>query len=83
MTEKYTKSIENIKEFIASMPRKELYELAHRTTRKYLGNRFDSCSIINAKSGNCSENCKWCSQSVFSRCNIEKYPLVSVDRAVK
>ena len=83
MTEKYTKSIENIKELIASMPRKELYELAHRTTRKYLGNRFDSCSIINAKSGNCSENCKWCSQSVFSRCNIEKYPLVSVDRAVK
>lgn len=83
MTEKYTKSIENIKEFIASMPRKELYELAHRTTRKYLGNRFDSCSIINAKSGNCSENCKWCSQSVFSRCNIEKYPLVSIDRAVK
>ena len=83
MTEKYTKSIENIKEFIASMPRKELYELAHRPTRKYLGNRFDSCSIINAKSGNCSENCKWCSQSVFSRCNIEKYPLVSVDRAVK
>lgn len=83
MTEKYTKSIENIKEFIASMPRKELYELAHRTTRKYLGNRFDSCSIINAKSGNCSENCKWCSQSVFSKCNIEKYPLVSIDRAVK
>lgn len=83
MTEKYTKSIENIKEFIASMPRKELYELAHRTTRKYLGNRFDSCSIINAKSGNCSENCKWCSQSVFNRCNIEKYPLVSADRAVK
>ena len=83
MTEKYAKSIENIKEFIASMPRKELYELAHRTTRKYLGNRFDSCSIINAKSGNCSENCKWCSQSVFSRCNIEKYPLVSIDRAVK
>lgn len=83
MTEKYTKSIDNIKEFIASMPRKELYELAHRTTKKYLGNRFDSCSIINAKSGNCSENCKWCSQSVFSRCNIEKYPLVSVDRAVK
>lgn len=83
MTEKYAKSIENIKEFIASMPRNELYELAHRTTRKYLGNRFDSCSIINAKSGNCSENCKWCSQSVFSRCNIEKYPLVSIDRAVK
>ncbi len=83
MTEKYRKSIENINGFIASMPRKELYELAHRTTRKYLGNRFDSCSIINAKSGNCSENCKWCSQSVFSRCNIEKYPLVSADRAVK
>ena len=83
MTEKYAKSIKNINGFIASMPRKELYELAHRTTRKYLGNRFDSCSIINAKSGNCSENCKWCSQSVFSRCNIEKYPLVSVDRAVK
>ena len=35
-----------------------LYELAHQVTRHFMGNKFDTCSIINAKSGNCGEDCK-------------------------
>ncbi len=60
----------------------QIYELAHELTQRHLGERFDSCSIINAKSGNCSENCSWCSQSAHHKTTVEVYDLVSIDRAV-
>lgn len=68
---------------LASSSTEELLDLSHRLTMKFAGKAFDTCSIINAKSGNCSEDCKWCSQSVHHRCVIEKYPLVSSDECVE
>jgi biotin synthase len=35
------------------------------------------CAICNGKSGMCSENCKFCSQSKFHTSDIEIYPLMS------
>lgn len=61
----------------------EVFELAHQITQKYLGNRFDSCSIINAKSGNCSEDCSWCSQSAHHCAKVEIYPLINSKQAIK
>ena len=35
------------------------------------------CTICNAKSGNCSEDCAFCSQSRVSKASITTYPLLS------
>lgn len=40
-----------------------LCEAANRVRVACCGNTVDLCSIMNVKSGNCSENCSFCSQS--------------------
>lgn len=66
--------------------RESLYEASHRLTRHFCGNVFDTCSIINCKSGNCSEDCKWCAQSAHYTTSAERYTLlpseVSVAQAI-
>lgn len=41
-----------------------LCDYADRIRQALCGNIVDLCSIVNIKSGNCSENCSFCSQSV-------------------
>ncbi|MEC4806873.1 MAG: biotin synthase BioB [Jaaginema sp. PMC 1079.18] len=41
----------------------KLCQAADRVRQACCGNTVDLCSIINVKSGNCSENCSFCSQS--------------------
>ena len=54
-----------------------LYEGAHRITRTLMGNGFDTCSIINVKSGNCPEDCRWCAQSRHYHTGADTYPLLA------
>ena len=69
---------------LAQYPDKEaLYEAAHQLTRHFMGSKFDTCSIVNAKSGNCSEDCKWCAQSGHYNTKVELYPLLPADECVR
>ncbi|GAB6097521.1 biotin synthase BioB [Desulfatiferula olefinivorans] len=55
----------------------DLFRLSDRLREKHAGRRVFLCSIINAKSGKCSQNCAFCAQSSFHHTSIDTYPLLS------
>ena len=57
----------------------DLYSLlyaAYKVRKMNFGNKVHFCSIVNAKSGRCSEDCKFCSQSAHHGTDIEEYELI-------
>jgi biotin synthase len=49
--------------------------LANEVREHFLGNKADLCSITNARSGMCEQDCKFCSQSVHNSAQIDIYPM--------
>ena len=67
---------------LAPERRGELRERAHETTLRCVERRFDFCAIINARSGRCTENCKWCAQSAHWKTACDTWGLKSVEACV-
>lgn len=59
--------------------REAMRDTAALITRTIHRPRFESCSIVNARSGKCSENCKWCAQSAHYSTGCEAYDIVTED----
>lgn len=55
---------------------------ATRLRERRFGPQVSFCVIINAKSGLCSEDCAYCSQSARSQADIPKYPLLPREEMV-
>ena len=73
---------EQLLEMTHTLSDEQLYALADGLRTHFEGRHIDLCSIMNARSGRCSENCKWCSQSKYHHTSIDIYPLVDEQQAV-
>lgn len=61
----------------------DLFAAAGRVRRHFRGETVDICSIVNAKSGACSEDCRYCAQSEQHATAAPVYPLISLERIVE
>ena len=54
-----------------------------KEAQKYTFEEFEFCSLISARTGKCSQNCKYCAQSTHYNTDIYTHPLVSVEEVIK
>ena len=62
--------------------REELYEAAEAITKHFGKPEFNPCSIINARAGKCSENCKWCAQSGHYHTDSDVHGIISAEKVL-
>lgn len=53
-----------------------------KESQKYLKDEVEFCSIISARTGKCSQNCRYCAQSSHYNTEIKTHPLLSVETVV-
>jgi biotin synthase len=49
----------------------------------FKGKTVSLCGIVNAKSGRCRENCRFCAQSAHWNTDVQAYPLIAAEEIVK
>ena len=89
MTEKIIRSRDSISYEdgceLARLPDNDTIDLlfcAHTIKKAYEKNKMVLCSIINAKSGFCSEDCAFCAQSSHHRTGIKTYDLLTEEEMI-
>lgn len=60
-----------------------LMHRAHTVRRKHKGDKIDLCALVNAKSGMCGEDCKFCAQSSHYNTECKVYPFMDTETIVK
>lgn len=62
--------------WLYEQPLEKLCQTADAIRLHFCSNGFDVCTIINGKSGRCSENCRFCAQSAHNHTGAQEYPLL-------
>lgn len=61
----------------------DLFAAATKIREYFKGKKINMCGIVNAKSGQCGENCKFCAQSAHYKTGVATYPLISAKEIVE
>ena len=77
---KNTQSVK--KDTFLKLPLNQLIQKANKTRRDFLKDKMELCSIINAKSGLCTEDCKFCAQSSHHKTKVSVYSLKNINDIV-
>ena len=68
---------------LLEMDLEELCRVADEIRRAFCGDKGELCTIVNGRSGRCSEDCKFCAQSCHYHTGAEEYPFLSVPEIVE
>ncbi len=74
------------KRFLFEVPNEYILELisaAYEIKLKFRRQKVSTCSIVSAKTGLCSEDCKFCAQSIRSTSKIEKHSLMNPEEILE
>ncbi|MCR5756814.1 MAG: biotin synthase BioB [Selenomonas sp.] len=63
-------------------PLGELLEESGRLQKHFCGSHIDLCTILNGRSGRCSENCKYCAQAACHHTGIEEYAFLPSEEII-
>ncbi|GBE13242.1 MAG TPA: biotin synthase BioB [Desulfobacteraceae bacterium] len=66
----------------AAANQEELWAAADRVRNHFHGADFSLCSIINARSGRCSEDCRFCAQSARHHTGVDEYEIAAMEQAL-
>ena len=66
-----------------TLPLEDLQREAGRLQKHFCGNHVDFCTIINARSGRCGENCKYCAQAACHHTDCEEYGFLPKEEIMK
>ena len=69
--------------WLISADLEELCKGADNIRRHFREKRVDLCSIINGRSGKCSENCKFCAQSAHNCTGIREYGFLESEKILE
>lgn len=69
--------------WLYQQPLEELCGTADEIREHFCSNRFDLCTIINGKSGKCSEDCRFCAQSAHNHTGAAEYPLLGAEEILE
>jgi len=61
----------------------DLMAIANQVRHRFCGDQVDLCTLVNAKSGRCSEDCTFCGQSGHFQGECAHHPLLGVEEILR